>query len=193
MDTIELRWKGPYPWPFIGNHSMSEDFNKSGIYLFTVEHFEGFLIHIAGQTGKPFRERFRQHHREYYAGRYTIFDLDAFKLGTRQIIWGGFWHYKNIPQEYKEDYKARNTEIGLARDKWLNGYRIFVAPIETSQRIRERIEAEIMWSLYVATPPACSVPDRGMMLSLRRPFENPINVKNHSEVTFRGLPKDLVV
>lgn len=194
MDQVELFWRGPHPWPFLGEHTSVEDFRQGGgVYLFTVEHPAGFLIYCAGYTTQPFQRRFRQHDRLYRSGVYTIFDLEAFQRGQRRKIWPGFWTRKDRAPSLMEDYETRAEEIRAATDRWLRGYRVFVAPVATTRRILARIEAGIMNSLYAAAPPACDVPDRGMSLSPRWPSEAPVLVTSHSTVSLLGMPDAIVV
>jgi hypothetical protein len=194
MDNIEVLWRGPHPWPFLGVQTVVEDFKQQGgIYLFTVEHSAGFLIYCAGYTTQPFRRRFKQHDELYRSGVYTIFDLEAFQRGERRKVWPGFWTRKRRAPSLVEDYETRGEEIKAATDRWLRGYRVFVAPLATTRRMLMRIEAAIMGSLYAAAPPACDMPDRGMSLSARWPSEEPVLVTNERIVPLLGLPENMVV
>jgi hypothetical protein len=70
----------------------------------------------------------------------------------------------------------------------LAGFRVFVAKVETSGRVLERLEAAIMNQLYHEASPLCDVPDRGMMLAPKRETEEPIAVWNVCGSTLHGLP-----
>lgn len=194
MDKIELLWRGPHPWPFLGERAIVEDFKqKGGIYLRTVEHGAGFLIYTAGYTEQPFQRRFKQHDGYYRSGVYTIFDIAAFQRGQRSEVWPGFWFNKQRPLSLVEDYESRGEEIRVATDRWLRGYRVFVAHVATPRRMLARIEAGIMNCLYAAAPPACKMPDHGMSLSPRWPSEEPVFVTNQRTVSLLGLPDNIVV
>lgn len=130
MDKMRIQWRGPHPWPFLDKQPRIEDFYlDGGIYLFTVEHKDGFLIYCAGCTTQQFRRRFKQHDTLYRSGVYTIFDLAAFQQGVRRKVWPGFWMKKTRPPSLVADHERRKDEIRAATDMWLDGYRVLVAPI----------------------------------------------------------------
>ncbi len=191
--VIELHWEGPFRWPRLhpdgDTISLDQtDFASScGIYLWTVEHFDGFLIYAAGITRRPFAQRFREHTRAYRSGIYTIFDIPSLKQGIRQEIWHGFW-FKHRSAEKQNEYDRRRSEIGLAADEQLSNFHIFVASTDPRPRILERIEASIISALYAATGPISVIPDRGMMLAPRWRSEAPILVRNAAPVLLHGLP-----
>jgi hypothetical protein len=194
MDKIQLQWRGPHPWPFLTKQPHAEDYRLSGgIYLFTVEHEAGFLIYCAGYTTQQFRRRLKQHDTHYRSGVYTIFDLKSFQQGARHKVWPGFWMKKPRSPSLVAEYDRRLSEIRAATNIWLDGYRVFIAPVPASRRTLMRIEAGIMNSLYEAAPPARDVPDRGMSLSPRWPSEDPLLVINRTSSSLLGMPEQIIV
>lgn len=197
-DVIELQWQGPFRWPglCLDNDAVPLDetnvASSCGIYLWTVAHFDGFLIYAAGITRRPFAQRFREHTRACRTGIYTIFDIPSLKQGVRQEIWHGFWSKKRSAEKQSE-YDSRRNEIVLAADEQLSNFRIFVASVDPRPRVLERIEASIMNTLYSATGPVSAIPDRGMMLAPRWRSEVPILVRNVAPVLLHGLPVELNV
>lgn len=193
--VIELSWKGPFRWPGVRYEYDSVRLDeapirfKYGVYLWTVEHFDGYLIYAAGVTRRPFIKRFREHTRAYLTGIYTIFDVPTLKKGMRKEIWHGFW-FKQRSAERQEEYGKRSEEILLAANELLTNYRIFVASIELRRRLLERIEAAIMKCLYSAPGPASVVPDRGMALAPRRRNEQPVVVRSVAPVLLHALPSE---
>lgn len=197
-ELIEVQWKGPYRWPGFPSIGDANSFNKidtslnSGIYLWTVEYLNGFLIYAAGITRRPFIKRFREHTRSYRTGIYTIFNMPLLKQGVRKKIWHGFWYKKNT-DEKQHEYNSNRDEITLAVEEQLSNFRVFVASVDPSHRILERLEASIMNALYDANEPISTIPDRGMMLAPRLCEENPILVLNNSSAQLYGIPKKLMI
>ena len=75
---LELRWEGPFGWPgldpveLLTSLADSPVASSSGVYLWTVEYLDGFLIYAAGITRRPFVRRFREHTRATEPGS-TLF------------------------------------------------------------------------------------------------------------------------
>ena len=105
--VIELRWEGPFGWPGADTAGRVKSLadatiaSSSGVYLWTVEHLNGFLIYAAGVTRRPFVKRFREHTLAYQTGLYTLFDIPALQQGVRTEIWHGFFWTKNALQRSK--------------------------------------------------------------------------------------------
>lgn len=150
-------------------------------------------MYCAGYTSGNFRTRFRQHDKLYRDGTYTIFDRDAFQSGRREKVWPGFWYKRPLSSALREEYARRREEIRAATERWLDGYRVFVAHVEASKRVLKRLEAGVMRSLYNAAAPACDMPDTGISLSSRWPSEAPIHVRNVATVRIMGLPHEMEV
>jgi hypothetical protein len=75
---MHVSWSGPHAWPrFESANGLSPLPSHSGVYLLSFEHQDGNILYAAGLTGRPFRERFVEHTREYMASRY--------KATTRRI------------------------------------------------------------------------------------------------------------
>lgn len=198
QNKIELKWEGPFQWPGLSFASSLTSLDKAdvaiscGIYLWTVEYVDGYLIYAAGITRRPFVKRFREHTRAYQSGIYTLFDIAALKQGVRQEIWHGFW-FKQRSVEKQNEYNYRCSEIRLAADEQLMNFRIFVASVTPMPRILERLEAAVMNVLYAADGPIAAIPDRGMMLAPRWRREAPIVVLNIVPVLLYGLPELLII
>lgn len=192
---LEIRWQGPFAWPDVAPEGKivpldkSEVAASSGIYLWSVEYRDGYLIYATGVTQRPFRKRFREHTVAYRSGVYTVFDITFLKQGIRNEVWPGFWFGKRTP-EMQCEYEQRFEEIQMALQQLLSNYRIFVASVAPVPRTLARLEAAIMNALYAATGAAGEVPDRGMALAPRWPNEPPIRVRSISPVLMHGLPTE---
>ena len=158
-----------------------------GIYLWTFNYKDGYLVYAAGIT-KSTRRRFKNHTNNYKKGKYTIFDVNAAEKGERREIWHG-WNYA---KEHQEEYILRKAEIMKAVEEQLKSFKIFIAEIN-DKRIRERFEAAIMHYIYYCKEPWAELADRGMFLNGRYNFEIPIEVKNISNYIIYGLPEVLEI
>jgi hypothetical protein len=198
LDMLELRWEGPFGWPGLApagrviSLADSPVATCSGVYLWTVEYLNGFLIYAAGITRRPFVKRFREHTRAYRAGIYTLFDVASLQRGVRKELWHGFWMKKRAAEKQSE-YDRRREELRAAAELQLSNYRVFVAPLGPEPRLLERIEASIMNALYSAPAPASDIPDRGMALAPRWSSEQPITVRNATGSLLHALPEEFEV
>jgi len=192
---MHVSWSGPYSWPgFEETSGLPQLPNGPGVYLWTVQYADGYLIYVAGLT-VGFRKRFGQHTEKYLAGGYTVFDIAEMHNGRRKEVWHGAewagWRWTERP-ERKAEFIQRGTEIRDATNLQLGAFRVFVTPIDI-QRLRQRMEAAVMNCLYAAPSPMCDLPDKGMHLSPRRPDEEPITVWNACGSKLHGLPEHLSI
>ncbi len=189
----QLTWTGPFAWPrYEAANGLPSVPNHPGVYLFTVQSAHGNLIYAAGVTGRPIPVRLREHTLKYKRGDYTVLDIDAMQSGRREEIWHGSWLGWDWTPARLAEFESQKPRILDALNKQLAEFRIFVAHI-TDQRIRERLEAAIMNTLYQAAPPFCDIPDKGMRLAPRRVNEVPIIMKQSCSAVHCGLPKYLEV
>lgn len=170
--TLNINWRGPFGWPLF-NEDLPALPETPGVYLFTVDHGNGFLVYAAGITRRPLKKRFTEHSRSYLSGTYNVLDIVAMRQGIRREIWHGSFSKKQSPERLRE-LELRKIEIQEAAKKQLNGFRIFAADIGVEVRIPERIEGAVMAALYAAPKPFSDVPDRGMLLMPRWNSETPI-------------------
>jgi hypothetical protein len=195
-EEIKVIWQGPYAWPKFESDSITSfdlvPGDACGIYLWTIEYCDGYLIYAAGITRRPFQKRFNEHTRAYLSGIYTVFDVGMLQQGIRTELWHGFWMKKRSPEKQKE-YESRSYEIIDCARKQLSTFRIFLARIDPAPRILERLEASIMNALYETVGPISEIPDRGMMLAPRWENERPIIARNITSAKLYGLPKCLTI
>ncbi|MDF7820727.1 hypothetical protein P1X15_24105 [Runella sp. MFBS21] len=188
IEVREIEWQGPFSWTGYENHNNLDTIPETeGIYLWTFEYKDGYLVYCAGIT-KSTKKRFRQHTLGYKSGNYTVFNINEAEQGRRVEIWHG-WSYART---HREEFNERKDEILSAVEEQLKSFRVFVAQIP-EKRERARFEAAIMNSIYGSTEPWAELADRGMALSKRRKDEMPIFIKNINGIKFYGLPKTLEI
>ncbi len=197
--VIDLHWQGPFAWPDTpggpGIVPLEQEHvvaSSAGVYLWTVEHGDKYLIYAAGQTRRSFLTRLREHSKAHRHGFFTVFDMEAMKQGRRDEIWHGFFTRRRPPAR-EMDFTSRQEEIQRAVAKQLAEFRIFVAPLAPEPRLLQRIESGIMRCLYDAPPPFSTIPDQGMSLSGRWRNEEAISVRNIEADKFHALPAEIEV
>jgi hypothetical protein len=182
----EVVWQGPFSWPKYGDPSNKIP-NICGVYLFTFNYKDGYLIYTAGIT-KSMTTRFSQHTREYKRGNYNVLDIECAKRGERKEIWHG-WQYA---KSHQDEFANRKESILKAVDHQLSSFKIFVAEI-LELRMRERIESAVIQNIYTSNEPWAVLADRGMCLRGRYQFEPPISMKSNCKDVIYGLPGILEV
>lgn len=187
---IEVEWKGPYAWTKYEVESELPPIPKHpGVYLWTSEYQNGYIIYAAGITRRFIPMRFREHTTKYISGDYTILDMTAMKCGIRKEMWHG-WGWT---PEKRKVYAERKVELETAAHRQLAAFRVFVADVDTAPRFLERLEAAIMNTLYRESPPFCDIPDKRMMLAPRWDSEIPIIVRFRNQDRLWGLPVEIEI
>jgi hypothetical protein len=187
-EVREIEWQGPFSWiGYENQNGLDKIPDIDGIYLWTFQHKQGYLVYCAGIT-KSTKKRFRQHTLEYKSGNYTVINVTEAEKGKRVEIWHG-WSYART---HREEFKERMEEILSAVERQLTSFRVFIAQM-SNKRERARLEAAIMHQIYASKEPWAELADKGMALSKRRKEEIPIIIKNISEVKIYGLPKILEI
>jgi hypothetical protein len=188
IKTEDILWQGPFSWTgFEKINKLKPISDIAGVYLFTFEYKDGYILRSAGVTNS-IKRRFSQHRREYIKGNYTVLDIECAKIGERKEIWHGWEYAKAHHDEFLEhkDYILKSVE------KELGAYRLFITEV-TDKRKRERIEFAIMQSIYSSKEPWADLVDGGMALRGRSNYEIPIEVRNISSYKMYGLPEILEV
>ncbi len=187
-NTFEVEWKGPYSWiGYENQNNLTEIPDINGVYLWTFEFKNGYLVYCAGIT-KSTKRRFKEHTLEYKSGNYTVFEVKEAEQGKRVEIWHG-WSYA---REHRDEFNKRKEEILDAVDKQLKSFKVFVAEIP-EKRMKARLESAIMQYIYSSDEPWSKVADRGMHLSKRKKDETPIRLKNFTKFKIYGIPKILEI
>lgn len=177
LEEYQIEWKGPYEWPELRVKSPLD--TMQGIYMWTVESTDGYVVSGCGITRRSIRKRVMEHRRAYLQGMYTLLDIDSMRLGVRKEIWHGMWAGHNT-EESKAEFSKRKSELQDVAREQMAAFRIFVAE-EPDQRIQERIEAAVVQTLYEATEPYCDLPDRGTLRMPRRDNEKRLLFINRSD------------
>lgn len=188
IEVREIEWQGPFSWiGYENQNGLDKIPDITGIYLWTFQHEEGYLVYCAGITNST-KRRLREHTLEYKSGEYTVFDVTEAEKGNRVEIWHG-WSYA---KKHHEEFNERREEILSAVERQLKSFRVFIAQMP-NERERARFEAAIMHHIYDSKEPWAELADRGMALSKRGKDEIPILIKNISDAKFYGLPKILEI
>lgn len=186
--TESIVWNGPFSWPgFEIANKLKPMQNVGGVYIFAFKYKEGYLLSGVGITNST-KRRIAAHTRAFRKGEYTILDVKSAESGVRNEIWHG-WQYAKTHQE---EFTKRKDVILVDVEKQLEAYKIFIAEVPDIRK-RERIEASIMYNIYVSKEPWSELVDRGMFLKGRYTSELPIKIKNNSSSIIYGLPEMLEI
>ena len=91
MDNLTLKFFGPYS--FLGEPEINvfsqDDAMHPGIYIWTVQLNNKFLIHYVGMTNKSIGNRLHEHIQKILSGVYSIHDPNRMLQGELNTIWSG--------------------------------------------------------------------------------------------------------
>ena len=130
LDGCELFFSGPYA---ATPDTVTIDLPRNlrclrGVYLWTIEHDGGYLVHYVGKTVRPFSSRFREHAKWHEGGR-DILDPEFFaKL-----------------EKWSVEQPSRETIV-----RFFSLYRVFLGPIAVDDEVLVNIEHAIIHKLLSA-------------------------------------------
>jgi hypothetical protein len=185
-----IGFEGPFRWFGSGDALFDQDVARSpGIYLWTVPHDSSYLTYYVGETGRSFGERMKEHAGDYLSGMYRIFDPIQFAAGRKVLIWDGMW--RRGEERRLGEFVARLPELSVAVGQLLDCMRLFVGPLDASQRTRRRIEAALAKHLYGQSSLVGSFQDEDITYEGRLPEENPLNVRFCASADILGLAESI--
>jgi hypothetical protein len=194
-DPLPVKWYGPYRFVEREEENVFTSLmgEKKGIYLFTVP-FEGkYLVYYVGETGASFAIRLLQHVQSYLDGFYRVFDPEEFARGRKVLLWGGMWKTDRREPKLICDFINGHVELAPKILKFIEQFRIFLAPIEGDKRVRERLEAEIAKSLNQQGHLISSFQDKDVRYRPTRPTEQQFKVVMTFPKSIMGLSDELLV
>ena len=192
LKDFTIEFTGPFSWlGEVDAPSLFEDAigKKSGIYLWTIETEEGYLVYYVGQTGRTFSQRMKEHFKEHLAGFYHLNDPDEFRMGRRVSIWPGLYDVEakiSLPTLGKKHSELSNNIYRLAKQ-----YRFFFAPIKAETRVIERIESAIASYLYQQNGIVGSFQEKGIRYRPRWDNESLLKISIETYKKIAGFPTDL--
>lgn len=149
-----------------------------GIYLWTIEHGEKYLINYVGITGRPISHRLQDHLAHYYRGDYTIYEPQLFIKGEKQVMYR--------PSGSILEFVPEFLTLAPAIDSQIKTYRLFIAKAEGSKEWLERIESGIINKLRDSGGKAVEFLDN-YRISRDVPEADKVGVKIISPVELVGL------
>ena len=127
------------------------------------------------------------------SGFYRIFDPQEFAKGRKTLVWGGMWKSDRKDPKFICDFLKRYSELSPKVIKFIEQFRIFLAPIDAHKRIMERIESEIASSLNKQKGIVGRFQDKDVRYKPRRQNERQIRVTMAFPKSIMGLKEVLVV
>ena len=186
---IALRWHGPFvlvPEPgyeCVFDHQVA---SSRGIYLWTIQHGDGYLINYVGETGQgkhTFARRLAEGARWDFGGKAEgndtttemICDPDLFPQGKRVPIAERF-----TIKEFLADYPLLSSAL-------YRNYcccRVFLGPTDVDRATRKFIEAGIIRTIRAVRGEADDFLSNRQLIN---PSPEPFRVRMESPVQFHGL------
>ena len=146
--AVSLEFSGPFSW--LSSDPATSIFEAAaaraaGIYLWTVETQDGYLIYYVGETGAEFRQRLSQHLCQQLAGMYHIYDPGLFAVGQKRALWRGL--YGNDREPGLAAFVECLPSLAPALANFVRLIRFHLAPLTCHTRLRRRIEAALAMHL----------------------------------------------
>ena len=187
-----IQWYGPHN--FVQNENLFTNplGKRKGVYLWTIPFDNNYLVYYVGQTGTSFATRSFQHIQNYLNGLYRVYDPEKFSKGEKELIWGGMWKPDRKEPKVMSEFLLNYTQLAPKILDFINLFRLFVAPIEGDERVREIIEYAIARSLNQQPGIIGSFQNKDIRYKLRKTTEEPLKVT----MTFpniMGLSEELTV
>ena len=194
-DSLFVKWFGPYC--LVGNKDENIFTNllgeRKGVYLLAIPFDGKHLVYYVGETGVSFSQRLLQHIQNYLSGFYRLFDPEEFAEGRKILVWGGMWKSDRKDPKFILDFLKRHSELAPKILRFVEQFRVFLAPIDADKRILERIESEIARSINEQNGIAGRFQDSDIRYKPRRLNEPHIKVTMIFPKSIMGLKKELLV
>jgi hypothetical protein len=192
---IEIQLHGPFD---LGkNESENVLLNslskEKGIYLWTIPFENKYLVYYVGETGVSFAFRTMEHIKNYLQGQYSLYEPEEFAKGRKIQLWSGMWKNRKGNPNVMHEFLQRYPEFSTKHFDFLALLRFFIAPVESSQRVRQRIESAIAGYLYNQPGIVGTFQDKGIRYLPRRPDETPMLLKINSSEQIMAMPKELTI
>ena len=191
-DVVSLEFFGPFKLCGAKEKLLfdQEVAQFAGVYLWTVQFRDGFLINYVGETGTSFYRRMKDHMIQCMGGNYRICDTEQLLEGRKTVLWNGMWRKGTrdlAPMFVDEKY----VELAPRIRDYLRVLDILVAPFETDRRTRRRIEGAIAFSLREQDDPTGSFISEDVRYFGKKQNETPLQVSIISSTKLLGLDHQL--
>jgi hypothetical protein len=189
---MTIRFDGPHPV-----YSETKDIladckhrKAGGIYFWAIKVGDSYRLTHISQTGTSFYQRMKEHIINTLGGNYRISDPEALARGEMKVLWDGLW--REGTRERLPDFLRDSTQLLEAAKQNLQLEKIFIAPIETEDRMRRRIEGAIAKQVRKDKVASSLLPPDIRVLG-RLTTETPLPIRIVTPVKILGLPEQLDV
>lgn len=166
---------------------------EKGIYLWTIPFENKYLVHYVGETGVSFAYRTMEHIKNYLQGQYTLYEPEEFAKGKKIQLWSGMWKERKSNPAVMHEFLQKYPEFSTKYFDFLTLLRFFAIPVESSRRVRQRIESAIARHLYKQPGIVGAFQDKGVRYLPRRSDEIPMLLKIKSSVRIISMPIELAI
>jgi len=123
-------------------------------------------------------------------GNYRICATEGLRQGRPRVLWPGLW--RDSSSKRFGEYLQRYVELAPVVKAYVESIQVFLAPLDTDRRTRQRIEGAIAYALWGASDGAGALLPRDVRYRRRRENETPLSVTITSDEKIIGLPQVLV-
>jgi len=194
-ECLEIQWYGPYK--FYGNKDESVLLvpigKRKGVYLWSIQYENKYLPYYVGETGVSFAIRSMQHIQSYLNGFYRVFDPREFVKGNKVLLWGGMWKSGRKGPDTLNEFLKNYLTLSPKILEFLGQLNLFLAPVDTDRRIRERIEAAISKKLIKQSGVVGKFQDHDIRYMPRRSEEESMRLGMRFSEPIIGLEEDLLI
>lgn len=188
---LKIQFTGPYG--LLGNHEsilFDDPIGKcSGIYIWTAQMNDAFVIEYIGITTVSFAKRSMEHIINTFGGNYRICDSDKMKKAQEEILWPGFYRKKRAIAEFSEIY----LDLAPSILNYLQTIKVFTATVGLERRVVERIEGALARYVWNQPQPASALLPKDVRYRKRKEDEEPIRVEIQCDREILGIPTEIEV
>ena len=190
--SLSIQWFGPYSFLQEDNLFHNPLSLEKGVYLWTIQYQSEYLVYYVGQTGTSFALRNLQHIQSYLNGFYRIYDPEMFAKGEKVLIWGGMWKPDRKDPKFMTEFLINYPQFAPKILSFVGIFRLFIAPIDGNERVRERIEAAVAESLNQQSGIVGSFQDKDVRYNPRKTTEKSFKAVM-SFPNIMGLSKEIII
>lgn len=187
---LTIHFDGPHP-----AYSETKDVladckhrKAGGVYFWAIKVGDSYRVTHISQTGTSFYQRMKEHIINTLGGNYRISDPTALAQGEMKILWDGLW--REGTRERLADFLRASTHLHEMAKQNLKLEKIFVAPMQTEDRMRRRIEGGIAKTIRKDKLASSLLPPDIRVLG-RLTTESPLPIRIVTPVKILGLPEQL--
>jgi len=190
MEKIKMKIIGPFDLVGEENLFNTTETKFPGIYIFTFEISDKYLIEYIGITTISFGARFLEHIKELCSGGYQLYDFQKMKDNKEFVVFNGrYGTDTDDVTKFLNNYDYYSQII----KKQIHELKIFLIPLDREKRILERIEGRLYQILREKKDEKVMTFIKGVRSNPKRENERSIIVKIEPNLLSSQIPTNLEI